>query len=280
VRKWASKELKAYALAEYSKGRTTRDVAKEIGYHWMVVDVWRKKAGIRFHPRIYKINFAPPATSDWTFVKDVGIDETKHHVAEYKCMALLPTGSRCGHQEILRIHRVTLGISLRCRGCTMRACQLSRRKPFDAHCLEWRKQRGGYVTKEDRAYTMLCTARDSDATTKQKLGFDLDLDFLKGLLEPDRCSVTQIRFDHTRPRITRRANMYVPSLDRIDPKKGYQKANVRVVVWIYNRLKSYHSEAEIAGFIKMAYEGTYGNAPLPNRLRIGEVDAAESLEKG
>lgn len=58
-------------------------------------------------------------------------------------------------------------------------------------------------------------------------------------------------------------NPYAPSLDRIDPSKGYSDDNVRVVIWAYNLLKGQLSDVwatttiltMAAGIIK---ERTYG----------------------
>lgn len=42
-----------------------------------------------------------------------------------------------------------------------------------------------------------------------------------------------------------RQGPFVPSLDRIDPKKGYTQENCRIVIWAYNRFKGTETDEEI-----------------------------------
>jgi hypothetical protein len=59
-------------------------------------------------------------------------------------------------------------------------------------------------------------------------------------------------------------NPYAPSLDRIDPSRGYSDDNVRVVIWAYNLLKGQLSDVwatttiltMAAGIIKERADGT------------------------
>ncbi len=53
--------------------------------------------------------------------------------------------------------------------------------------------------------------------------------------EPTHCAVTGLPLDMSRS--FNDGNTFCPSLDRIDPKKGYIKGNVRVVIHAYNLAK-------------------------------------------
>lgn len=64
------------------------------------------------------------------------------------------------------------------------------------------------------------------------IDFDITADDLGA---PTHCAVTGIKFDLTRS--FRSGNTFVPSLDRIDPAKGYVRGNVRVVIHAYNLAK-------------------------------------------
>ena len=69
--------------------------------------------------------------------------------------------------------------------------------------------------------------------------FDLTPEWLQPKLEQGLCEATGIPLElsggehkgygHFRP--------WTPSLDRIDPTKGYTTDNVQVVCWIYNQAK-------------------------------------------
>ncbi len=53
--------------------------------------------------------------------------------------------------------------------------------------------------------------------------------------EPTHCAVTGLPLDMSKS--FNDGNTFCPSLDRIDPKKGYVKGNVRVVIHAYNLAK-------------------------------------------
>lgn len=75
----------------------------------------------------------------------------------------------------------------------------------------------------------------------KSLIFDLDIEWIKERLH--KCEVTGIEFE-LRDMATKSTTNYsnrkplTPSVDRIDPHKGYTKDNCRVVCWWYNLAKS------------------------------------------
>lgn len=71
----------------------------------------------------------------------------------------------------------------------------------------------------------------------KRLTFDLDLDWMLDKLKYGRCQVTNKEFD-LRPSTSRRKNPWSPSVDRIDPNRGYTKDNCQLVSLIYNISKS------------------------------------------
>ena len=75
---------------------------------------------------------------------------------------------------------------------------------------------------------------------KRGMPFELKL---TDLGNPTCCAVTGIAFDMTRS--LRHGNLFVPSLDRIDPNKGYIVGNVRVVVHGYNLAKLNGTDADV-----------------------------------
>ena len=70
------------------------------------------------------------------------------------------------------------------------------------------------------------------------LPFDITVDNIEQCLNLGRCPITGIEFDLKPNQTKTKCNAYSPSIDRKDPSLGYTTANVQVVVWIYNCLKS------------------------------------------
>lgn len=87
----------------------------------------------------------------------------------------------------------------------------------------------------------------SAKSRSKKMGFpsDLDEDELSQQMLTGRCAVTGVPFLFDKIR-----GPFTPSLDRIDPSKGYTKDNVRLVSWIFNRIRSDYEEEDVLRFIE------------------------------
>lgn len=97
-----------------------------------------------------------------------------------------------------------------CRTCTKKAWRLWRSEP------------------ENVVRTLVNGAR----SRAKKGGFDFDLNF-KDLPLPDVCPVLGIPFDSTNV-----TTPNSPSIDRLDPNKGYVKGNCVIISHMANRIKS------------------------------------------
>lgn len=89
-----------------------------------------------------------------------------------------------------------------------------------------------YASKNGRVKSLIKSA----IRRGLKLGCDIDEEFVLRLMDSERCSVTGITFDYSKPTKTKK-NPFAPSLDRIDSNRGYYKDNVRLVIWQYNLMK-------------------------------------------
>ena len=73
---------------------------------------------------------------------------------------------------------------------------------------------------------------------KNNLSFQLTIDWIESKLNKGKCEATGIDFDMScyNDKIHEK-NPYSPSLDRIDPNKGYTENNTQVVLTNYNMFK-------------------------------------------
>lgn len=93
-----------------------------------------------------------------------------------------------------------------------------------------------YKTKSGRIIRFLAGAKKR--AKAKNLVFELDLEFLRQTA-PDKCPVFgfDLIWDDWGDK-NQQANDFSPSLDRIDPTKGYTKENTQWISWKANRLKS------------------------------------------
>lgn len=97
-----------------------------------------------------------------------------------------------------------------------------------------------YNTLEGRATYLLKRAK---IRAKEKgWEFDLTRDWVLQRLKKGVCEVTGLPFDLSKQDESLRHNPFAPSLDRIDPSRGYTKDNVQVVIWAYNAAKNEFGE--------------------------------------
>jgi hypothetical protein len=109
-----------------------------------------------------------------------------------------------------------------CKTC-QRAAERSRKRSHpdtvSAQMKSWRLKRRGYA---------LVNVAKHRAKTRS-LGFNLDPTDIQKRIDAGVCELTGITFNLTEARAWN-----APSLDRIDPKRGYTKDNVRVILYAVN----------------------------------------------
>ena len=82
-----------------------------------------------------------------------------------------------------------------------------------------------------KAQKMLSKAKER--SIKKEYEFSITLDWLIDKIDNGVCELTKIPF--TLDKTSSLHNPFGPSLDKINPKKGYTTDNVRVVLWCVNR---------------------------------------------
>ncbi len=98
-----------------------------------------------------------------------------------------------------------------------------------------------YTTPKRRAYVLIRTAKQRAET--QHLEFNLTNDWLLKILLIGECQVSGLSFDF-KPSKGKSKNPYAPSIDRINPKKGYIKSNCQIVLHAVNQAKGEMSMKE------------------------------------
>ena len=134
----------------------------------------------------------------------------------------------------------TDGYAVECKDCTRKYVSKYRKRPENkAKELERsrRAERIKYRNERDsscagRALVMVNSARANSKVRGHSFPVTVDPKDIQAILEIGVCEVSGLPFDLRRG--LGRRSPFSPSLDRIDPKKGYVKGNVQVVVWCYN----------------------------------------------
>lgn len=101
-----------------------------------------------------------------------------------------------------------------------------------------------YASVNGRARSLFNNARKSDPTRE----FDLTLEWIIEKIEAGFCPITGFPFDLSnfyQQIMGRTKSPYAPSLDRINPKRGYIQSNTRVVIWQFNLMKGEISDLEL-----------------------------------
>lgn len=75
--------------------------------------------------------------------------------------------------------------------------------------------------------------------------FDLTFEWAIEKINAGVCEVTGLPFSLSPPGGHAERSPWSPSVDKIDPSKGYTRDNCRVVVWIYNAAKSEFSDSDV-----------------------------------
>jgi hypothetical protein len=83
---------------------------------------------------------------------------------------------------------------------------------------------------------------------KLNLLFDLDVDYLISIA-PINCPIFNIKINYLSERKSRDS----PSLDKIDPKKGYTKDNVQIISDLANRMKYTATKEELILFAEWVF---------------------------
>lgn len=88
-------------------------------------------------------------------------------------------------------------------------------------------------------YARMRAKRNGDACT-------ITYEHVLPALERGTCDVTGLPFEMNAPRQMADS----PSIDRIDPDKGYTPQNIQVVLWAYNSMRGNWGDAKLRQIIK------------------------------
>lgn len=100
------------------------------------------------------------------------------------------------------------------------------------------KFKSKYLKTCSGASAKLLRASRKNAARKN-VEFNLTKEWIENKLKHMTCEVSKLPLTlNTKTEREFRCNPFNPSIDRIDPKKGYTKDNCQLVCWIYNLAKS------------------------------------------
>lgn len=88
-----------------------------------------------------------------------------------------------------------------------------------------------------RAQALWHNSRKRDHTNHS-----ISLEWIQHKLEIGVCERTDIPFEFV---YKQGRTAYAPSLDKIDPSKGYTEDNTQVVIWMYNAAKNIFTDADV-----------------------------------
>jgi len=84
---------------------------------------------------------------------------------------------------------------------------------------------------------------------KNNIPFDLDYNWLKPLIRSGICQLSGVKLHLVTRGNTGLKPRYIhpmsPSIDRIDPKKGYIKSNCRIIAWCVNAFKQQMTDDDV-----------------------------------
>lgn len=112
------------------------------------------------------------------------------------------------------------------------------------------------VAKYRERHKIKCLARAAKARAR-KGGIDCDAVFLDelGKGRPENCECCGRTFDYKAPPIRPgRPGRSMPSLDRIDPTKGYVRGNVGIICWRCNAIKRDGTLEELEAIVRYMKE--------------------------
>jgi hypothetical protein len=147
---------------------------------------------------------------------------------------------------------------------------------------EWRKSNKEYCAEykvlyyrslKGRLVELLRSAKRR--AKKRSLNFNLTLEFLEALwaVQNDRCAVTGLILNIPQTTNNGKAQPFSPSIDRIDPAKGYTEGNVRIVCYVVNC--ALHFGINVFSVISRAYL----NGIIPSEMPCRNDDAALPKDK-
>src|SRR5262245_20750804 len=125
-----------------------------------------------------------------------------------------------------RNSRVTDQYEYRCKKCISKKNKTPKRRAQIK--LQYRR----YIkTIDGKSKWLLKDAKHRAA--KNGLEFDLTMEWLQPRLAAGYCELSGIKFDFSGNR-NARTNPYIPSIDRIDNRRGYTQDNCRIICWALN----------------------------------------------
>lgn len=152
----------------------------------------------------------------------------------------------------------TVVYSSRCKDCRAELARNSRDKTAEKKCTccgaSYRVLGGGAKKKLDLCSVCYPTYRTAyslyhsclQRSKEKEIDFDLNINEIHKELIEGSCGKTGFKFEiNVKGKHYGNRSPYSPSIDKIDPNKGYTKDNVQLVCWWYNLAKARYTDEEV-----------------------------------
>ncbi len=146
------------------------------------------------------------------------------------------------------------------------------------YALRFKDKRGTYY--RNYRYTIAGRARhlwDAAKTNAIRKGipFSLEIAWIVDRLNIGICEATGLPLSMERPGDGKHRNPRAPSLDRVDPLRGYTPDNVVVVCWQYNAAKSEYGVEVLHELVEALAQRLDNQQPSPARGRFNDHPVRE-----
>lgn len=189
-----------------------------------------------------------------TLDRNVGADESEPTKECTKCHQVKR------HSEYHKCGRVHDGRRSICKSC-MNIYYKNREDKYEVARRTYRENNRALMREKNLRYQSTVPGRASNLwktamhRAKMKgIAFDLPREWVIEKLKLGICEITGLEFELTKKKDRNYANPMAPSIDRIDPAKGYTLENSRMVVWGYNSLKACGTDEQVMIIINALFE--------------------------
>lgn len=122
----------------------------------------------------------------------------------------------------------------------------------DCHNKRRAKYQANLVNKDFKHFLTKLARSVRTRAARENIRYDLSTDFILNLFaeQNGKCKMTGVPFELNQRRGRTNISPRLPSIDKIEPAKGYIKSNVQLVCFMYNQAKDVWTDNDVLKFAK------------------------------